>query len=223
MEKERKKQMKNMKLRFISLFLVVMMILSAFPMGVFATETETQSTQTTQNAAEEQTGDPNVLPNAEVKNLGYVTVEEGDENSYKSFDGSYGVYDLIGGSGLSSASTPFDLQIEMEFVAKDSPEEAEANYYGDYTTDFFITINGIEADSFEGDGCYLAGYYPSFNSWVTIPLDNFPIENGKIYPVITSAGFDFSYVDICSAVQDFICGIYLTDHQQCTAHRHPIF
>ena len=150
-----------------------------------------------------------MLPDAEVANLGRITVTS-DEGDYQ-FGSSYYVYDLIGSSGLSSDTEPFDMSIAMQFVAKDSQEEAAANAFGQYTTDFFITITGLENGSFAGDGCYLAGYYPSFGAWVKIPLDGFTIEDGKIYPVITSAGFDFSYVDICSSVQDFICGIYLTD------------
>ena len=71
-------------------------------------------------------------------------------------------------------------------------------------------MKGMSGESFVGDGCYLAGYYPSFDAWVLIPLDGFTVENGKVYPVITSAGFDFKYVDICSSVENFICGIYLT-------------
>ena len=141
------------------------------------------------------------LPNAEVIKLGKKTVNVG----------SYHIYDLIGGSGLSNGTAPFDLQIAMEFLAKDTKEQAQANYYANYTTDFYISMTGIEDGSFVGDGCYLAGYYPSFNAWVKIPLDGFEIENGKTYPVITSAGFDFKYTDICSGVQDFICGIYLSD------------
>ena len=148
-----------------------------------------------------------VLPNAEVKNLGDITVSTDGE--YK-FDGSYYVYDLIGGSGLSSATEAFDLSLAMEFIAKDTAEQAAANAYGNYTTDFFIQMDGVEDGSFVGTDCYLAGYYPDFGAWVKIPLDGFAVEDGKAYPVITSAGFDFKYVDICSSVQDFICGIYLT-------------
>ena len=191
--------MKNFKLRVLSMLLATVMVLAMVPFGVFAQDTQS-----------ENGGEP-ALPNAEVKNLGYVTVEKGEEASSSCFGDSYYTYDLINGGGLSSDDKEFDLQIAMEFVAKDTLEEAQANYYGDYTTDFFITIEGLAEGSFVGDGCYLAGYYPSFGAWVTIPLDNFSIENGKVYPVITSAGFDFKYVDICDAVQDFVCGIYLSD------------
>ena len=91
-------------------------------------------------------------------------------------------------------------------------EEASANAFGNYTTDFYVTIDGIKNGSFVADeDCYLAGYYPSFGLWVKIPLKGFEIVDGKVYPVITSAGFDFKYTDICGSVQDFICGIHLSD------------
>ena len=150
------------------------------------------------------------LPNAEVSNLGIVTVgPDAEKAPYKTE--SYYSYDLIGGSGLSTVNDEsFMMQIAMQFKAKDTAEEAAENYYANYTTDFFITMTGMENGSFVADGCYLAGYYPSFESWVKIPLDGFTVENGVVYPVITAAGFDFKYTDICGSVKDFICGIYLT-------------
>ena len=139
------------------------------------------------------------MPNAEVINLGATTVD---------ID-SYYIYDLIGGAGLSTGTDPFDLQIAMQFLAKDTSEEAAENYYGEYITDFFITMNGVENGAAEG--CYLAGYYPSYGAWVVIPLDGLLIEDGMTYPVITSAGFNFTYVDICGSVKDFTCGIFLSE------------
>ena len=141
------------------------------------------------------------LPNAEVKNLGAINVNVD----------SYYKYDLIGGSSLTTATNPFDLQIAMEFIAKDSAEEAASNAYANYTTDFFITLAGFNGQTLTADGCYLAGYYPSFNEWVVIPLDGLEIEKGVAYPVITAAGIDFKYTDICTSVGDFICGIYIPE------------
>ena len=134
------------------------------------------------------------LPNAEVANLGAMTI-----NDYNIYTGS-----------LTEGTTPIDLQIAMEFLAKDTPEEAAENAFGNYTTDFFITIDGMTGDSIVGDGCYLAGNYGTFG-WIMIPLDGMTIEEGKIYPVITTVGFDFKYVDICTSVKDFKCGIFFSD------------
>ena len=119
---------------------------------------------------------------------------------------------MIGETGLSSTNEPFDLQIALNFIAKDTVAQAEKNAFGNYTTDFYITIDGIKDGEFVADeDCYLAGYYPSFNAWVKIPLTGFEIVDEKVYPVITSAGFNFKYTDICRSVGDFICGIHLSD------------
>ncbi len=134
------------------------------------------------------------LPNAEVKALGNISVTE-----YSVFDG-----------GLSDGTGTMDLQVAMQFVANDSVEEATQNEYGEYTTDFYITIKGLSGDSFVADGCYIAGNYDPFG-WIKIPLDGMEIENNKIYPVITSYDFDFSYIDICDSVQNFMCGIFLSE------------
>ena len=149
-----------------------------------------------------------VMPNAEVANLGAITVTNG--TGANQFEDSYYIYDLVGSQKLTSATAPFALQVAMKFTANDTLEQAQANVFSNYTTDFFIQINGIENGSFVANGCYIAGYYPSFDAWVVIPLDGFTIEDGKVYPVITSAGFDFKYTDICDAVGEFTCGIYLT-------------
>ena len=128
------------------------------------------------------------------------------------FGDSYYVYDLVGTQKMTTSSEPFDLQIALDFIAKDTVAQAEKNAFGNYTTDFYITIDDIANGSFVADeDCYLAGYYPSFNAWVKIPLTGFEIVDGKVYPVITSAGFNFKYTDICGSVGDFICGIHLSD------------
>ena len=145
------------------------------------------------------------MPTATISNLGSITVGLGD---YKA--DAYMMYDIINGGKLQEATVPYDLTLAMDFKAKDTAETAAQNAFGNYTTDFFITMSGMSQASFVGDGCYLAGYYPSFKAWVKIPLDGFTVENGKVYPVITSAGFDFKYTDICGTVGQFICGIYLT-------------
>ncbi len=148
------------------------------------------STASTVVLADEQP----VLPNAEVIELGSITIDE-----YSIYDGS-----------LSEGDEPIDLQIAMEFIAKDTEEEAAKNFYGNYTTDFFIKMEDMAGDSFIADGCYLAGNYGEFG-WIKIPLDGMVVEENTIYPVITSVGFDFKYTDICSIVKDFKCGIYLSE------------
>ena len=146
------------------------------------------------------------LPNAEIELLNDILVD---------VDSHY-IYDLVGNQSLTTSTDPFNLQVAMKFTAKDTLEQAQANAFSGYTTDFFIKIDGLTQESFVGDGCYLAGYYPWDDKsvddglWVVIPLDGFTVENGVVYPMISAAGFDFKYTDIVSSVGQFICGIYLT-------------
>ena len=134
------------------------------------------------------------MPNAEVINLGSITIDE------------YQIYD---GKNLKDGDGSIDLQVAMEFLAKDTVEEATANAFGHYITDFYITIDGAADGGFKATGCYLAGHYGDFG-WIMIPLDGMTIENDKVYPVITSVDLDFSYVEICTSVKDFKCGIYFS-------------
>ena len=138
------------------------------------------------------------LPNAEVVNMGPTEITE---------------YKIFNGSGLvTGPATPINLQVALEFIAKDTPAQAAENAYGQYITDFYITIDGAAEGSFTADGCYLAGNYGAFG-WIMIPLDEMVIKNGVVHPVITSAfagNFEFTYENICSSVKDFKCGIYFS-------------
>ncbi len=140
---------------------------------------------------------PAELPNAEVKNMGSVTIPANEYICYPSGD----------------TSKDLDLDVAMQFIAKDTPEEAAANYYGQYTTDFFIEFSGIEGGSFNTEGCYLAGHYGDFG-WIAIPVEKIvpTIQEGMVYPVLSGAtDFNFTYEAICEEVKDFTCGIYFSD------------
>jgi len=145
------------------------------------------------------------LPDAEVINIGPYTVDAGQE--------SYHIYNITNKSFTSGHKDEFDLQVTLGFIANDTVEEAAANAYGQYLTDFRIKIEGIEGDSFVADkDCYLAGYYPFFGGWVKVNLDGMTIENNVGYPVITGVTeMPFTYETICEVVQSFICGIHLSD------------
>jgi hypothetical protein len=143
------------------------------------------------------------LPNAEVINVGPYTVDEE----------SYYIYNITNKSFTSGHKDEFDLQVTLGFIANDTVEEAAANAYGQYLTDFRIKIEGIENGSFVADkDCYLAGYYPFFGGWVKVNLDGMTIENNVGYPVITGVTeMPFTYETICDIVKSFICGIHLSD------------
>jgi hypothetical protein len=145
------------------------------------------------------------LPNAEVINVGPYTVDVGAE--------SYYIYNITNKTFTSGHKDEFDLQVTLGFIANDTVEEAAANAYGQYLTDFRIKIEGIENGSFVADeDCYLAGYYPFFGGWVKVNLDGMKIENDVGYPVITGVTEQpFTYETICDIVQSFICGIHLSD------------
>ena len=137
------------------------------------------------------------LPNAEVKNLGTVTIPANKYTCWPNGD----------------TSKDLTLDVAMQFIANDTPEEAAANYYGQYTTDFFIEFSGLTDGEFDATGCYLAGNYGSFG-WIAIPVEGVvsTIEEGVVYPVLTGAtDFNFTYEAICREVKDFTCGIYFSD------------
>ncbi|MBQ7045748.1 MAG: hypothetical protein IJN65_04570 [Clostridia bacterium] len=164
------------------------------------TTTKGEKTFTCANCGDTYTEEMDVLPQAIVENLGATTT---------TID-SYYIYNLQT-SSLTTASGGFNMQMTMDFTAPEADENGEYGYYEDHYTDFFIEMNGLSADKVSANGCYLAGYYESFGAWVVIPLDGFEIEDGFAYPVISIAGFNFTYETICTDVKNFKCGIYLSD------------
>jgi hypothetical protein len=146
------------------------------------------------------------IPNAIVDNLGPTTVTSAD------FGSSYWEFNLVTGTKDGNKKDPFDLQVVLNFIAKDSPEQAAKSAYANYITDFRIKIEGIEGGSFTADDdCYLAGYYPAFGTWVKVKLTDFPVQNGVGYPVITGL-LPMTYQTICMDVKNFICGIHLSEN-----------
>ncbi|MBQ7225534.1 MAG: hypothetical protein IJX02_02905 [Clostridia bacterium] len=187
--------------RILCFLVALIMILSIVPINsiVFAigveTAEDTENTQTETPSVVPSGTSTSGLPSATVKKLASETVTD------------YRVYDLIGKGSLTEGNGVLDPQVLMQFIAKDTAEEAKKNQYANYTTDFFIKVEGLEQPT-AGTGCYLIGNYGSFG-WIAIPLDGINVEN-TVYPVITPVGFNFTYVDICESVKDFKCGIYFT-------------
>ena len=187
--------------RILCFLVALIMILSIVPINsiVFAIGVETaegtENTQTETPSVVPSGTSSSGLPSATVKKLASETVTD------------YRVYDLIGKGSLTEGNGVLDPQVLMQFIAKDTAEEAKKNQYANYTTDFFIKVEGLEQPT-AGTGCYLIGNYGSFG-WIAIPLDGINVEN-TVYPVITPVGFNFTYVDICESVKDFKCGIYFT-------------
>ena len=162
-----------MKINKILLLLVAISML--FSVGITAMANETAISMNDETTYADGHDSIKVLPEAEVSNLGAITVTDKNGNGDLNFGDSYYVYDLTTGKLKGSSKESFGLDVAMKFVAKDSKAEAEANAYAEYTTDFFIKIDGL-SNNFVGNGCYLAGYYPSYGIWVKIPLDGFTVE-----------------------------------------------
>lgn len=144
------------------------------------------------------------LPNAEVRNLGSVTIPADTYICYPN----------------GATDKDLELDVAMQFIAKDTPEEAAENYYGNYTTDFFIEFGGLTDGVLDTTGCYLAGNYGEFG-WIAIPVDGIieTVKEGVVYPVLSGAtSFEFKYVDICKEVKDFTCGIYFSNEIK---EKHP--
>ena len=186
--------------RILCFLVALIMILSIVPINsiVFAigveTAEDTENTQTETPSIVPSGTSSSGLPSATVKKLASETVTE------------YQIFNLAN-KNLTDGNGSLDPQVLMQFIAKDTAEEAKKNQYANYTTDFFIKVEGLE-QSTAGTGCYLIGNYGSFG-WIAIPLDDINVEN-TVYPVITPVGFNFTYVDICESVKDFKCGIYFT-------------
>ncbi|MBQ3118398.1 MAG: right-handed parallel beta-helix repeat-containing protein [Clostridia bacterium] len=163
------------------------------PQSTFTNNTLSEAAQAVLDAVQKD----KTLPNAEVRNLGSVTIPADTYICYPN----------------GATDKDLELDVAMQFIAKDTPEEAAENYYGNYTTDFFIEFGGLTDGVLDTTGCYLAGNYGEFG-WIAIPVDGMieTVEEGVVYPVLSGATpFDFKYVDICREVKDFTCGIYFSD------------
>ena len=180
--------------RILSFLIAVIMVLALVPFNaiIYAVDVQSGDEAQTETQAPEKDKD---LPSATVSKLDSQTISQ------------YKIFDLVDEEYKGEGTDPLNPQVLMQFLAKDTAEEAANNKYAEYITDFYITVDGLE-NATKGTGCYLIGYYEPFK-WVVVPLDEVEIEN-TTYPVITRVGHEFTYADICTSVKDFRCGIYFT-------------
>lgn len=172
--------------KFLAVLLSVGMIVSCINIGVFAADTE-ENTTTETTAAQG-------YPQAEVTVLEPMTLTAA-EHDY-----------MMWPSGDDSIDRP--LEIVMNFKATDSLEEATAGGYGKWKTDFYLTIDGLSGDTVTADNSYLAGNYGTFG-WIVIPTDGLVLENGVEYPVVSAYDANLTYEDICKSVKDFTAAIHI--------------
>lgn len=145
-----------------------------------------------------------VKPTATVNNLGAMTIPA---NEYYIYNGS-----------LTTGTEPMPLNFVMQFVADQTGADMAESPFAQWFADFVITFEGIEGDSFDPSGCYLAGYYGSTDSWdglwVKIPVDGLleQVNEGVRYPVMLGVGMAQTYDYICSGVQAFSCAMYIPEN-----------
>jgi len=121
---------------------------------------------------------------------------------------SAGVFD---GNGISMREQEFHLPVGLDFIAPHDETTVEDSGYADYVTEFFLQFDGLkDQNSFVANGCHLAGNYGGY-AWVLVPLDGITIEDGVLYPVVSSVLGALNYREICTSVKQFKCGIYLSD------------
>ena len=124
-----------------------------------------------------------------------------------------------------------DLTFALNFKIKDLENiqndeaylEALMNSYGNWYTDYVLTVEGLTSESVtfnangDADG-YLAGQYDAWSdSWVSVPFENVEIQNGASLYIMEYAaelmgksGLRFILQEIAEIVQNFNCGVFFT-------------
>lgn len=156
-------------------------------------ETTGTTVVTVTGATNEYFKDTTELPEAKLEKLDSMVLTTDD--SYMTWP-----------SGDSSIDRP--LNVVVKFSAIDTEETVETSPYKGWYTDYYITFDGLKDGSFVADGCYLAGNYGSFG-WIVIPTDGLEVEDGAVYPVVSSYDAHLTYEEICTNVKEMICAIYI--------------
>ena len=124
-----------------------------------------------------------------------------------------------------------DLTFALNFKIKDmnslTDEYLEKLFakYGDYYTDYVLTISGLTDPNGtvtfnangEADG-YLAGQYDAWSkNWVSVPFSDVTIQNNQSLYIMEYAaqlmgkeGLRFTLAEVADIVKDFDCGVYFT-------------
>lgn len=170
-----------------------------------------------------------------------LTVKTNTDNTYYEAKFESGVYSVYNKVTLPEAEITDiknsltendpDLTFALNFTIKgmksftDDYIEALLDKYGDWYTDYVLTISGLtsekvifNANGGEGVNGYLAGKYKAWSeSWVSVPFENVAVENGESLYIMEYAaslmgqsGLRFTLAEIAAIVQDFDCGVYFT-------------
>ena len=122
-----------------------------------------------------------------------------------------------------------DLTFALNFAIKDvenlDPEYLEKLFaqYGDWYTDYVLTISGLtdEDVTFNANGDadgYLSGQYDAWSeNWVSVPFEDVTLANNEsIYimeyaaKLMGQSGLRFTLAEVAEIVQNFDCGVYFT-------------
>ena len=139
------------------------------------------------------------------------------EHTYTS---PYELPDLPGATVTDTPVNKLDKDVPLTFAKNftaETPDEDQAEYYGNYYADFVLTVNKdvtFNADSETADG-YLAGEYGEYG-WVKVPLTDVTLKAGESLRIMEYAaellhqsGLQFTYAEVVNSVKSFNCGVYL--------------
>jgi len=169
------------------------------------------------------------------ENVAYAAPAEGYKIEANT-DGTFGVVVTLPEVVITDikdtlADTDPDLTFALNFAIKDLEELANDTVYledlmaayGDYYTDYVLTISGLTDEnvtfnaSGNADG-YLAGQYDAWSeNWVSVPFEDVTVENGESLYIMEYAaklmgqpGLRFTLAEVAAIVQNFDCGVYFT-------------
>ena len=123
-------------------------------------------------------------------------------------DGRYTIAKLPE-SGLVDAGRGVEIAGEIAGVAVElaKPAAAATSAFGDYPADIYVTLSGLPAEGVYGtDEDFIVGDFGKFGQ-IVISLEDVPLVNGMVIPVLATTGIDATYAEICADQGSFKCGI----------------
>ena len=154
--------------RILSFLIAIIMVLALVPFNAIVYAVDNQNSEEAQTQAPEK---DNGLPSATVSKLESQTISQ------------YKIYDLVNEKYKGESTDALNPQVLMQFLAKETLEEANAGGFADYVVDFYVTVEGLASET-AGTDCYLIGNYGEYG-WVAIPLDEVTLNN-TTYPIVSN-------------------------------------
>ena len=169
-------------------------------------------------------------------NTNSALLAEGFVFAGEALDGYYGieekvelpeveVNDIKGSLKDSDPDLTFALNFKIKDADKLTQEYLDKLFaqYGDWYTDYVLTISGLTQESVtfnangDADG-YLAGQYDAYSeNWVSVPFENVTLADGESIYIMDYAaklmgkdGLRFTLAEVAEIVQNFDCGVFFT-------------